>query len=194
MNPIQTVPDAGPTTPSAAPTAITAAAMIVATPVPRRPRIAVVSASWHDEIVAQARGAVLSALKGGGIPSASIEAFDVPGAFEIPLQASKLAQSGRYDAIIACALVVNGGIYRHEFVAAAVIDGLMHVQLDSGVPVLSAVLTPRDFHEHDDHRRFFSEHFVKKGTEVAQACLQTIANHRAIAALPVEPPDPATPH
>jgi 6,7-dimethyl-8-ribityllumazine synthase len=194
MNPIQTVPDAGPTTSSAAPTATTAAAMIVATPVLGQLRIAVVSASWHHEIVAQARGAVLSALKGGGIPSTSIEAFDVPGAFEIPLQASKLAQTGRYDAIIACALVVNGGIYRHEFVAAAVIDALMRVQLDSGVPVLSAVLTPRDFHEHDDHRRFFSEHFVKKGTEVAQACLQTIANHRAIAALPVEPPNAATTH
>ena len=118
----------------------------------------------------------------------------MPGAFEIPLQASKLAQTGRYDAIIACALVVNGGIYRHEFVAAAVIDALMRVQLDSGVPVLSAVLTPRDFHEHDDHRRFFSEHFVRKGTEVAQACLQTIANHRAIAALPVDRPGPATAH
>ena len=64
--------------------------------------------------------------------------------------------------------------------AAAVIDGLMRVQLDTGVPVLSAVLTPRDFHEHDEHRRFFAEHFVKKGAEVAQACLQTLANFRAL--------------
>jgi len=103
----------------------------------------------------------------------------VPGAFEIPLLAKKLAQTGRYDAIVACALVVNGGIYRHEFVTTAVIDGLMRVQLDTEVPVMSAVLTPRDFHEHEEHVRFFREHFVKKGTEVAQACLATMAHLRA---------------
>jgi len=194
MNQIHTVADAGRPTAPAVPTATTASATTVATTTTRPSRIAVVSASWHREIVDQATGAVLCALTGGGVLSALIETFDVPGAFEIPLQASKLAQTGRYDAIIACALVVNGGIYRHEFVAAAVIDALMRVQLDSGVPVLSAVLTPRDFHEHDDHRRFFSEHFVRKGIEVAQTCLQTIANHRAIAALPVDRPGPATAH
>ncbi|RZJ04762.1 MAG: 6,7-dimethyl-8-ribityllumazine synthase, partial [Haliea sp.] len=90
----------------------------------------------------------------------------------------------RYDAVVACGLVVNGGIYRHEFVSSAVIDGLMRVQLDTEVPVLSAVLTPRDFHEHEDHLRFFSEHFVKKGTEAAQACLQTIACHRQFDSAP----------
>jgi len=80
-------------------------------------------------------------------------------------------------------LVVNGGVYRHEIVAAAVIDGLMRVQLDCDVPVFSAVLTPRDFHEHDDHHRFFREHFVKKGTEVARACLETLTSLRAMGAL-----------
>ena len=104
----------------------------------------------------------------------------MPGAFEIPLLAQRLARSGRYDAIVACGLVVNGGIYRHEFVGAAVIDGLMRVQLDTEVPVLSAVLTPRDFHEHAEHVKFFSEHFVKKGVEVAKACLETIAGLRRV--------------
>ena len=91
----------------------------------------------------------------------------MPGAFEIPLLAQRLARTGRYDAIVAFGLVVNGGIYRHEFVGAAVIDALMRVQLDTEVPVLSAVLTPRDFHEHEEHRRFFAEHFVKKGVNWA---------------------------
>jgi 6,7-dimethyl-8-ribityllumazine synthase len=81
---------------------------------------------------------------------------------------------------VACALVVNGGIYRHEFVTSAVIDGLMRVQLDTDVPVFSAVLTPRDFHEHEEHRQFLSEHFVKKGTEVARACLETLATLQAV--------------
>jgi 6,7-dimethyl-8-ribityllumazine synthase len=135
------------------------------------PRIAVICASWHRDIVEQARDALVAELGRSPGPPPQVEHFDVPGAFEIPLLARRLALGGRHDAVVACALVVNGGIYRHEFVAAAVIDGLMRVQLDTGVPVFSAVLTPRDFHEHEEHRRFFHAHFVAKGTEVARACL-----------------------
>lgn len=147
---------------------------------PRSERVAVICASWHRDIVHQARDAAVAEFTRSGLPASHIEQFEVPGAFEIPLLAKKLAQSGRYDAIVACALVVNGGIYRHEFVTSAVIDGLMRVQLDTEVPVMSAVLTPRDFHEHEDHLRFFREHFVKKGVEVAQACLATMAHLRAL--------------
>lgn len=146
-------------------------------------RIAVVSATWHQDIVGQALTAMLDEFRQAGVPPEQVDRFDVPGAFEIPLHAQKLAQTGRYDAIIACAFVVNGGIYRHEFVSSAVIDGLMRVQLDHGVPVLSAVLTPRDFHEHEDHLHFFREHFVKKGCEVARACLGTVASLKKLAPL-----------
>jgi len=152
----------------------------------RAMRIAVVSSSWHRDIVDSALQGMHTEFARSPKPPDRIDSFDVPGAFEIPLHAKKLAATGRYDAIVACGLVVNGGIYRHDFVAAAVIDALMRVQIESGVPVLSAVLTPRDFHEHDDHRQFFREHFVKKGREVARACLDTIANQRALAALPID--------
>jgi hypothetical protein len=104
----------------------------------------------------------------------------VPGSFEIPLQAKILAKSGRYAAIVAAGLVVDGGIYRHDFVAHAVITGLMQVQLDTEVPVLSAVLTPQHFHEHEEHRQFFHAHFVVKGQEAARACARTIDNLRAV--------------
>ena len=96
------------------------------------------------------------------------------GAFEIPLHAKRLAESGTYDAIVAAGLVVNGGIYRHEFVANAVIDGLMRVQLDTSVPVVSAVLTPHHFRENETHRAFFFEHLGTKGVEAARACAHTI--------------------
>jgi len=157
----------------------------VAGPVVRRrsgepERIAVVCASWHGDIVAQAREGMQSVFSGAGLADHQIETFTVPGAFEIPLHAKRLASSGRYDAIVACALVVDGGIYRHEFVASAVIDGLMRVQLDTDVPVFSAVLTPKDFHGHEEHTRFYTEHFVRKGAEVAKACLETVASLRAI--------------
>ena len=147
----------------------------------RPPRVAIVAASWHADIVAIATRAIRAEFARSRWSDDTLHEYTVPGAFEIPLHAQRLARSGAYDAVIACALVVNGGIYRHEFVASAVIDGLMRVQLDCDVPVLSAVLTPRDFHDHDEHRRFFTEHFVHKGTEVARACLATI---EALAGLP----------
>ena len=153
---------------------------------PRPQRVALVASTWHRDIVDAACDAIRAEFESAAAPPTAVDGYDVPGAFEIPLLAKQLAACGRYDAIIACGLVVDGGIYRHEFVAAAVIDGLMRVQIESGVPVLSAVLTPRDFHEHDDHRQFFREHFVKKGREVARACLDTIANQRALAALPID--------
>ena len=143
-------------------------------------RFAFIQAHWHHDIVNQGRDAFLAEMGRHGVPRDAIDLFEVPGAFEIPLHAKKLAQSGRYAAIVACGFVVDGGIYRHEFVADAVIKALMSVQLDTGVPVLSAVLTPLHFHEHEEHRRFFSEHFVVKGTEAAQACLQTVQSLQRI--------------
>ncbi|RYG06394.1 MAG: 6,7-dimethyl-8-ribityllumazine synthase, partial [Burkholderiales bacterium] len=84
--------------------------------------------------------------------------------------------STRYAGIACCGLVVDGGIYRHDFVATAVIDALMRVQLDTGVPVFTAVLTPHHFHEHEEHRRYFTAHFVTKGEELARACVQTVVS------------------
>ncbi len=139
-------------------------------------RIAVIASAWHREIVASATLAIQVEFELGPAPNPVVQQFEVPGAYELPLLAQRLARGGGFDAIIACGLVVNGGIYRHEFVAAAVIDGLMRVQLDADLPVLSCVLTPRDFHEHDSHRQFFHQHLHTKGQEVARSCLQTLAS------------------
>ncbi len=144
-------------------------------------RIAFVQACWHREIVEQARDAFLSAIERAGFVRNQIDLFEVPGALEIPLQAKRLAMTGRFSAIVAAAFVVDGGIYRHDFVAATVVDGLMRVQLETEVPVLSAVLTPQSFHEHGEHRGFFREHFKVKGEEVAYACTRTIENLALIA-------------
>ena len=91
------------------------------------------------------------------------------------LLAQTLARSGKYDAIIAAALVVDGGIYRHEFVAQAVVSGLMEVQLKTQVPVLSVSLTPHHFQETDHHTAIFRSHFIEKGREAARAALQLTA-------------------
>jgi 6,7-dimethyl-8-ribityllumazine synthase len=145
-------------------------------------RIAFVQSCWHRDIVDVCRDSFLAELRERGVPDSAVDRFEVTGAFEIPLHAKRLAESGRYRAVVAAGLVVDGGIYRHEFVAEAVIDGLMRVQLDTGVPVFSAVLTPHHFHEHAEHQRFFHEHFEVKGREVAKACTETI---ESLSRLPV---------
>lgn len=146
-------------------------------------RFAFIQSSWHEDIVDQGRGAFLAEMARQGVGPESIDTFEVPGAFEIPLHAKKLAQSGRYAGVVCCGLVVDGGIYRHEFVADAVISALMGIQLETGVPVFSAVLTPQHFHEHEEHRQFFTAHFLTKGKEVAQACLETVTGLKKLESL-----------
>ena len=153
-------------------------------------RLAIISAQWHADIVHQARDAAVAELAEHGWQKDQIDLIDVPGAFEIPLMLKRLAETGQYAGLMACGLVVNGGIYRHEFVTTAVIDGLMRVQIDTGVPVFSAVLTPRDFHDSQEHHDFFHQHFVKKGTELARACATTVQLHRSLEAQQIHKPQP----
>ena len=143
----------------------------------RAANVAVIQACWHKDLVNRCRDACLTALTAGGVTDVAV--IDVPGSFEIPLQAKRCADQGRYDAIIAMGLVVDGGIYAHEFVGQAVINGLMRVQLASGIPVLSAVLTPRAFHESAAHQAFFHDHLILKGEEVAAACLWALSQRAA---------------
>ncbi len=145
-------------------------------------RIAFIQSCWHRDIVDGSRDSFLNVIEQHGYRRKQVDLFEVPGAFEIPLHAKVLAKSRRYAAIVAAGFVVDGGIYRHEFVAASVIDALMQVQLETEIPVISLVLTPQRFHEHDEHRSFFREHFLVKGAEAAQACAATVAGLRTIRA------------
>ncbi|MEQ9674860.1 MAG: 6,7-dimethyl-8-ribityllumazine synthase [Roseovarius indicus] len=131
-----------------------------------RTRYAFIKANWHAEIVDQALAGFCEL-----IPREQVDVFDVPGAFEMPLLARDLARTGQYAAVAAAAFVVDGGIYRHDFVAQAVVDGLMRAGMDSDVPVLSVSLTPHQYQETEHHTAIFKAHFVEKGREAAQAAL-----------------------
>lgn len=128
-------------------------------------KIAFIKARWHAGIVDRAEKGFRAALDA----QPDVETFAVPGAFEMPLLAQQLARTGRFDAIVAAAFVVDGGIYRHDFVAASVIDGLMRVALDTGVPVFSVSLTPHHYQPTPAHDTFFGDHFEIKGREAAEA-------------------------
>lgn len=134
-------------------------------------KIAFIKARWHADIVDQALVGFKARVEELGLDT-EVVSFDVPGAFEMPLLAQKLAKTGEYAAVVAAALVVDGGIYRHDFVAQAVVTGLMDVQLKTEVPVFSVSLTPHHFQPSGEHEAFFTQHFVKKGREAADAVAQ----------------------
>ncbi len=132
--------------------------------------VSFIAANWHSDIVDEALAGFMAAVG----DTFAVKVIRVPGAFEIPL-AAKRAIAGGADAVIGCAFVVDGGIYRHDFVAATVVDALMRVQLDADVPVFSVVLTPHNYQETAAHDAFFKAHFVKKGAEVAAALQAVVA-------------------
>lgn len=140
-------------------------------------RFAFVKARWHADIVDRAFDGFTEK-----IPSAQVDVIDVPGAFEMPLMARDLAASRRYAAVICAAFVVDGGIYRHDFVARAVVDGLMRAGLETGVPVLSVSLTPHHYHETDHHNAIFRAHFITKGREAAEAALAILKARQVLGA------------
>ncbi|MDO8986174.1 6,7-dimethyl-8-ribityllumazine synthase [Cypionkella sp.] len=131
-------------------------------------RIAFIKARWHADIVDQTLKGFEADMAAAG-RKVAISTYDVPGAFEMPLLAKRLAESGQFDAVVAAALVVDGGIYRHDFVAQAVVAGLMDAQMATGVPTFSVSLTPHHFHESAIHHDFYHDHFLKKGAEAANA-------------------------
>src|SRR3979411_2780866 len=137
-------------------------------------RVAFVQSSWHREVVEECRIAFLDEIEARNIARAHVALFEVPGSFEIPLHAQLLAKTRRYTAIVAAGLVVDGGIYRHEFVADTVIKARSDGELRTGGPVFSAVLTPQQFHETAAHFEFCRKHFAPKGVEVAEACANTL--------------------
>lgn len=145
------------------------------------PRIAFIKARWHADIVDRAHEGFTDEA-GRIIPGAQIDAYDVPGAFEMPLLAKKLAKTGKYDAVVAAAFVVDGGIYRHDFVAGAVVTGLMNVGLETEVPCFSVSLTPHNYQEVEVMTGFYREHFVTKGREAAEAVRQVLMLDAQLAA------------
>jgi 6,7-dimethyl-8-ribityllumazine synthase len=143
-------------------------------------KVAYIQAGWHAEITDRCKEAFAAEMKRREWDGSEIDYFSVPGSLELPLMAKKLAQSGAYAAVCLSGLVVDGGIYRHEFVAQAVLSGIMQVSLETEVPVLSAVLTPQQFHEHEAHVQFFREHMLVKGKELAEACTSIVDAMAAI--------------
>lgn len=139
-------------------------------------KIALVKAAWHQDIVDQCQKGFLSELN----DDFEVEVIEVPGCLEMPLMCQKLAETNDYVAICCAGFVTDGGIYKHEFVAHGILQGFINVQLKTGVPVLSAVLTPKETFAEDGsnptQHKFFFDHMVTKGEELADACMAMVEN------------------
>ncbi len=136
-------------------------------------KVCFIQSTWHKDIVDQLKLSFVNLIKEKQ-NDIEIDFIEVPGALEIPLQAQKAIQTKQYQAIVVAGLIVNGGIYRHEFVAQATLDAIMKIQLETGTPIIYGILTPINFHG-ETHEKFFFDHFKIKGEEAARACDSILA-------------------
>jgi 6,7-dimethyl-8-ribityllumazine synthase len=134
-----------------------------------RLRVAIVVATFNDEITSRLREGARECLAKHGVPDESVLEQRVPGAFELALAAQVLARSGSYDAIIALGCVVRGDTPHFEYVSQAATYGLQRVALDTGVPVAFGVLTTEDFAQAE--ARAGGEH-GNKGFDAAQTAIE----------------------
>jgi 6,7-dimethyl-8-ribityllumazine synthase len=104
-------------------------------------RFALVSSRWNDFLTARLVEGALDALERLGADEGAVEHFRVPGSFEIPLVAHKLAQSGRFDAVVCLGTVIRGETPHFEYVAGEVTKGVAQAAMLTGVPVLYGIVT-----------------------------------------------------
>ncbi len=110
-------------------------------------RFAVIVSRFNDFICSRLLEGAMDALNRHGALDENVFLVKVPGAFEIPLVAKKLAESGRYDAVICLGAVIRGATPHFEYVAAEVSKGIANVSLETGVPVCFGVLTTENLEQ-----------------------------------------------
>jgi 6,7-dimethyl-8-ribityllumazine synthase len=104
-------------------------------------RFGIIVSRFNDFIGERLLGGALDALKRSGANEQDIDVFKVPGAFEIPLLAKKVASTGRYDALVCLGAVIRGSTPHFDYVANEVSKGVASVSLESGIPIAFGVLT-----------------------------------------------------
>jgi 6,7-dimethyl-8-ribityllumazine synthase len=104
-------------------------------------RFAIVAARFNEVVVVKLLGGALDRLRDHAVAEDDIDVVWVPGAFELPVAARRLAASGGYDAVICLGAVIRGETSHHEFVAGRAAEGIGRAADDTGVPVIFGVLT-----------------------------------------------------
>lgn len=131
-------------------------------------KFAIVAARFNDFIVSRLVEGAEDTLKRHGVADDDIELARVPGAFEIPMIAKKLAETGRYAAVICLGAVIRGSTSHYDFVCAEVSKGVASVGLETGVPTLFGVLTT------DNIEQAIERAGTKAGNKGADAALSAL--------------------
>jgi len=132
-------------------------------------RYAIIASRWNPRITDVLVAGARQSLAGNGVGEDAVDVVRVPGAWEIPVAAARLAGRGRHAAIIALGCVIRGDTRHYEHVADRCAEGLMRVQLDTGVPVLNGVLAVERIE--DAEARAGGSH-GNKGEEAALAAVE----------------------
>lgn len=140
-------------------------------------RIALVAARFNHAVVERLLEGAVDTLGCHGIADANIDVHHVPGAFELPLAAQRLAASGRYDAIITLGAVIRGGTPHFEYVAGECARGVAQVALEQHLPVIFGVLTVDTMQQATDRAGGCEGN---KGHETALAALEMVTLLRKI--------------
>ena len=140
-------------------------------------KVGIVCARFNEFIVSKLLSGCEDALLRHGVESEDITVAWVPGAFEIPLIASKMAKSGRYDAVIALGAVIRGSTSHYDYVCAEVSKGIASVSLNSDVPVLFGVLTTDTIEQAIERA---GTKAGNKGAECAQGAIEMVNLIRAM--------------
>ncbi|MBQ2926162.1 MAG: 6,7-dimethyl-8-ribityllumazine synthase [Ruminiclostridium sp.] len=104
-------------------------------------KVGIVAARFNEFITSKLLGGAMDGLVRHGVSEEDVQIAWVPGAFEIPLIAGKMAKSGKYDAVICLGAVIRGSTSHYDYVCAEVSKGIAHVSLESDIPVMFGVLT-----------------------------------------------------
>lgn len=110
-------------------------------------RIGIVAARFNEFITSRLLDGALDGLRRHEVSENQIDTAWVPGAFEIPLIASKMANSGKYDAVICLGAVIRGSTTHYDYVCSEVSKGISHISLNSGIPVMFGVLTTENIEQ-----------------------------------------------
>ena len=139
----------------------------------RKARVALVRAQFNGRVTSGLERACVGALRAAGIPDSRIGRYTVPGCFELPVMAQRIARRGRHDVIIALGAVVRGDTYHFELVANECARGIMDVSLRHDIPVIFEVLAVDSMR---DALRRAGDNRMNKGLEAAAAALAMLAS------------------
>lgn len=114
---------------------------------PEGMKVGIVASRFNEIIVNKLLGGAVDGLVRHGVEEDNITAVWVPGAFEIPVAAHKMAKSGNYDAIICVGAVIRGDTSHYDYVCNEVSKGIAHVSLETGIPVMFGVVTTENIEQ-----------------------------------------------